>query len=92
MVEVVKDNHEEGDISMRQVSPMHTLREPELEDISQSIVGAFGLPPELYTDAPIKPNTVYSIPPPPRNIFYSKEVLENARNLNPHSDMALLDS
>ena len=43
-----------------------------------------GLPPEVSSHGSIAPNMVYTIPPPPSSVFYSREVIERARKLNLH--------
>ena len=43
-----------------------------------------GLPTAVPLDAPLEPNMVYTLPPPPRNIFYSKEVIDKAQQLHLH--------
>ena len=40
LIEVVRDNCEDGDASMRQISPIDTMKEPDLEEASQSLAGA----------------------------------------------------
>ena len=43
-----------------------------------------GLPPILSSHESLQPNMVYTIPPPPASVFYSREVIERARKLNLH--------
>ena len=49
-----------------------------------------GLPPAVPVDAPLEPNMVYTLPPPPKSVFYPKEVIDKARQLNLHPDQEFM--
>ena len=55
---------------------------PSLSDPSLGAVS--GLPPVVSCHGSLTPNMVYTIPPPPSSVFYSREVIERARKLNLH--------
>ena len=67
------------------VSPTHSLRESTGGELPLS-GAASGLPPVVTGRGSIEPNMVYTIPPPPASVFYSREVIERARRLNLHPD------
>ena len=64
------------------VSPTPSLRESFSVALPHS--GASGLPPVVSNHGSIAPNMVYTIPPPPASVFYSRAVIEKARKLNLH--------
>ena len=64
------------------VSPTPSLRESVCEALPHS--GASGLPPVMSSHRSIAPNMVYTIPPPPASVFYSRTVIEKARKLSLH--------
>ena len=43
-----------------------------------------GLPPIVSGDGSITPSIVYTIPPPPSFVFYSRDVIERAKRLELH--------
>ena len=43
-----------------------------------------GVPPVVPVQGSLAPNMVYTIPPPPPAVFYSREVIQRARNLSLH--------
>ena len=43
-----------------------------------------GVPPVVPVQGSLAPNMVYTIPPPPPAVFYSKEVIQRAKNLALH--------
>ena len=49
-----------------------------------SLGAVSGLPPVLTSHESLQPNMVYTIPPPPASVFYSREAIERARQLNLH--------
>ena len=62
-------------------------KETNTDDPQQVEFGAIaGLAPVISLKCPLTHNMVYLIPPPPLNVFYSKEVIEKAKTLHLYHD------
>ena len=83
--EVAREDIDIRDISRLTISPLISPRESDNDDPSNSISGATsGLPPIVPSNGPLTPNMVYTIPPPPSHVFYSRDVIERAQQLQLH--------
>ena len=86
-VEVERDHITEFYADTCQVSPLLEHREHDTDNFCHFGSSAIaGQPPIVLLKSPITPNMVYSIPPPPSNVFFSREVIEKAKTLNLHPD------
>ena len=45
-----------------------------------------GFPPEVPVHAPLTPITIYTLPPPPRSVLFTQEVIDRAQKLDLHPD------
>ena len=82
--EVVRENIVASQLSSRRMSPLNYLRESDDDNLRLSGGATSGLPPVVPANAPLEPNIVYTLPSPPRSVFYSKEVIDRAQHLNLH--------
>ena len=84
--DVDRDVSVSSDSSAR-LSTLHQLRESDVEEFSVSGGAASsGLPLAVPVNSPLEPNMVYTLPFPPRSVFYSKEVIDRAQRLHLHPD------
>ena len=52
--------------------------------VVSSSAAASGLAPNLSDRQTLTPNMVYTIPPLPPSVFYSRDIIEKAKTLNLH--------
>ena len=88
--EVIRENTDASLSSIRQPSPLLYPRDAGDEQLHLSSGASSGLPPAVPVDAPLEPNMVYTLPPPPKNVFYTKEVIDKAKQLNLHPDQEFM--
>ena len=85
--EAIRENTDTSLSMIRQPSPLLYPRDVDDGHPHQSSGASSGLPPAVPVDAPLEPNMVYTLPPPPpRNVFYTKEVIDRAKQLHLHPD------
>ena len=60
------------------------IRDMSIPPPVSSSAAASGLAPIVSVNQSLTPNMVYTIPPPPASVFYSREVIEKAKTLNLH--------
>ena len=85
--EVVREDTITAPHNVWQPSPLLYPRDAGDGHPQLSSGASSGLPPVVPEDAPLEPNMVYTLPPPPpRNVFYSEEVINRAKQLHLHPD------